>query len=60
MTYAAVKQFQVKHWENVLAPWVKFGLTSDHTATGYVFKTTKHTINLLNCASLNEPAPQLP
>ncbi len=60
MTFEAVKKFQVDQWEKVLKPWVVFGLASDRTPTGYVYKTTKHTINLLNCATLNEPAPQLP
>lgn len=59
-TLEAVKKFQLVQWEKVLKPWVAFGLPSDHTPTGYVYKTTKHTINLMSCATLNEPAPQLP
>jgi VCBS repeat-containing protein len=60
LTFAAVEKFQVTNWEKVLKPWVAFGLPTDHTPTGYVYKTTKHTINLLVCASLAEPEPQLP
>jgi hypothetical protein len=59
-TFEAVKKFQLVQWEKVLKPWVAFGLPTDHTPTGYVYKTTKHTINLMICASLSEPAPQLP
>jgi hypothetical protein len=60
MTFKAVQDFQIMHWEKVLKPWVAFGLPTDHTPTGYVYKTTKHTINLLQCAALAEPEPQLP
>ncbi len=60
MTFEAVKKFQLVQWDKVLKPWVAFGLPTDHTSTGYVYKTTKHTINLIECADLNEPAPQLP
>ncbi|MBU4375330.1 peptidoglycan-binding protein [Patescibacteria group bacterium] len=42
-TYAAVKEFQTKYINDVLAPW-------DHsTPTGYVYKTTKQKINELYC-----------
>jgi hypothetical protein len=60
MTFEAVKNFQVANWEKVLKPWVAYGLPSDHTPTGYVYKTTKHAINLISCSSINEPEPQLP
>jgi VCBS repeat-containing protein len=60
MTFAAVKKFQLANWDKVLKPWTSFGLPTDHTATGYVYKTTKHTINVLMCAALSEPEPQLP
>jgi len=61
LTFEAVKAFQVKHFDEVLAPWVKFGLESDHTATGYVYKTTQRMINLVQCNhSIIIPAPQLP
>lgn len=60
LTLQAVKKFQLSQWETVLKPWVAFGLSNDHSATGYVYKTTKHTINALNCGALQEPTPQLP
>jgi VCBS repeat-containing protein len=59
-TFDAVNAFQMANWDEVLKPWVAFGLPTDHTATGYVYKTTRHKINLLQCVTLNEPAPQLP
>jgi hypothetical protein len=58
-TRLAVEQFQVKYADEVLAPWVPFGLTSN-TPTGYVYKTTQRMINKLHCASLEIPMPQLP
>ena len=58
-TEEAVKNFQVKYWQDVLSPWKPFGL-GDHQPTGYVYKTTARMINLLSCASLNTPPPQLP
>jgi hypothetical protein len=59
-TLEGVEKFQLSQWERVLKPWVPFGLPSDHTATGYVYKTTKHTINMLSCSAFSEPLPQLP
>lgn len=60
LTFKAVQGFQLKHADDVLAPWLPFGLANDHTATGYVFKTTKYKINLIQCSTLNLPKPQLP
>ncbi|MDE1924554.1 MAG: peptidoglycan-binding protein [Patescibacteria group bacterium] len=60
MTLAAVKQFQTKEWQEVLSPWVSYGLPSDHSATGYVYKTTLHRINSIMCETLAAPAPALP
>ncbi len=60
MTFEAVKKFQLDNAQNVLAPWVPFGLPSEHTATGYVYKTTQHQINKMMCAEFDVPAPQLP
>ena len=60
LTYEAVKQFQVKYWQEVLQPWVPFGLPNAQTPTGYVYKTTKRWINMLSCPALNLPVPQLP
>jgi len=59
-TRDAVNRFQVKYWQDVLAPWVPFGLVTDHTPTGYVYKTTMHKINTLNCPSLDLSMPTLP
>ena len=58
-TADAVKAFQLKYWQDVLAPWKPFGL-GDHSPTGYVYKTTLRMINNLNCSSLNIPLPILP
>ncbi|MCR4325925.1 MAG: right-handed parallel beta-helix repeat-containing protein [Patescibacteria group bacterium] len=60
LTTAAVKDFQIKYWQDILAPWVPFGLPTDHTPTGYAGKTTMWKINMLYCPDLNLPFPQLP
>ena len=60
LTYKAVGDFQVKYWQEVLSPWVPFGLETDHTPTQYVYKTTQREINNLYCPSLNLPTPLLP
>ena len=60
LTKAAVEQFQLKYSSEVLKPWVPHGLPSEKVPTGYVYKTTKRWINLIECASLNTPLPQLP
>ncbi len=60
LTKNAVSTFQVKYWQDVLAPWVPFGLPTDHTPTGFVSKTTAWKINMIHCPSLNLPAPTLP
>ena len=59
-THAAVEQFQLKYAEEVLAPWVPFGLASAETPTGYVYKTTQRMINNIHCEALEIPMPQLP
>jgi hypothetical protein len=60
MTEKAVEAFQAKYFSDVLAPWVPHGLASDHTTTGYVYKTTMRKINLVACSTLDIPAPSLP
>ncbi len=55
MTFDAVKSFQLKYWDQILKPWVPFGLATDHTATGYVYKTTQRWINLTQCSTLDIP-----
>ena len=59
-TFNAVTAFQLKYASDILKPWVAFGLPTDHTPTGYVYKTTKRWVNLLKCPSLGIPMPQLP
>jgi hypothetical protein len=59
LTHNAVKQFQTENADQVLAPWTPYGLTNK-TPTGYVYKTTKRWINLLQCKTLDIPMPQLP
>jgi hypothetical protein len=51
LTDKAVRNFQLTYWEEILAPWVKFGLPTDHTTTGKVAKTTSWKINILNCVA---------
>ncbi|HEY4507012.1 MAG TPA: peptidoglycan-binding protein [Candidatus Paceibacterota bacterium] len=60
LTRAAIKTFQLKYWQEILAPWVPFGLANDHTPTGNVGKTTKWKVNQIACPSLNAPFPQIP
>lgn len=59
-TILAVNAFQLKYSEEVLAPWVALGLGSANEATGNVYKTTRHKINEIKCATLNAPEPMLP
>ena len=61
MTHNAVKQFQVKYHSEIIKPWIDAGFKDKdiENGTGYVFKTTKREINLLKCASLNIPMPDL-
>lgn len=59
-TYKAVEDFQVKHWQEVLRPWVPHGLPTEKTPTGFVYKTTTRWINMTVCPALNLPMPQLP
>jgi len=58
-TFAAVNTFQLAHSDEVLLPWVPYGLSSAHTSTGYVYKTTQRMINNLACG-MDLPLPQLP
>ena len=60
LTRTAVEQFQIKHKVEVLRPWLAYGLPNESTPTGYVYKTTKRWINLLECPDLGLPMPQLP
>lgn len=58
-TINAVRDFQLKYWEDILSPWLPFGLRSQ-TPTGYVYKTTLRKINSIMCSELSIPEPQLP
>ena len=60
LTRKAVEAFQLKYWEDILAPWVPHGHANDHQPTGYVYKTTLRKINNIFCAALDLPIPQLP
>jgi hypothetical protein len=55
-----VNAFQVKYWSDVLAPWVPYGLPTDHTPTGYVYKTTQVKINRIACPDMAFDNPMLP
>lgn len=59
LTHGAVKRFQTENADQILAPWTPYGL-SKQTPTGYVYKTTKRWINLLECKNQDIPMPQLP
>jgi hypothetical protein len=53
LTENAVKAFQTKYAADILTPW---GLTQP---TGFVYKTTLRRINLIHCAALSIPMPDL-
>ena len=53
LTFNAVKAFQLKYADNVLAPW---GI---NYATGYFYKTTQRQMNMLLCPSIDFPMPVL-
>lgn len=59
-TYNAVKKFQAGAKDQILTPWIPFGLKDDSRGTGYVYKTTKRWINMLKCPQLGLPIPKLP
>jgi hypothetical protein len=52
-TVSAVKAFQIKYANVILAPW------NIKDPTGYVYKTTEWQINELNCSNLKAPFPVL-
>jgi hypothetical protein len=58
-TKAVVMAFQLKYWEEILAPWVPFGLSADEP-TGIVYKTTQRMIHMLSCPGTEIPMPELP
>ena len=58
-TREVVKAFQLKYADEILAPWVPFGLSADEP-TGVVYKTTQRMINMLSCPGTEIPMPELP
>ncbi|OGF62724.1 hypothetical protein A2662_02195 [Candidatus Giovannonibacteria bacterium RIFCSPHIGHO2_01_FULL_45_33] len=60
LSFGAVKRFQVAAAAEILNPWLSATGNVDTSGTGYVYKTTKRWINMLNCPSLNLPMPTLP
>ncbi len=58
-TDQAVRDFQSKLNEQILVPWSLYNLSDGVTPTGYVYKTTKYTINNIVCPG-SEAFPQLP
>ncbi|TSC85662.1 MAG: hypothetical protein G01um10148_1048 [Parcubacteria group bacterium Gr01-1014_8] len=58
-TRGAVKAFQLKYADEILAPWIPFGL-KQNMPTGYVYKTTQRMINMLMCPGTEIPMPELP
>jgi hypothetical protein len=57
---AAVHAFQLKYNEDVLKPWLAYGLPTVTSTTGYVYKTTKWKINSMICPTTVLPKPLLP
>lgn len=55
-----VNAFQRKYWQDVLVPWVPFGLGTPQTPTGYVYKTTLWKVNQLACPDIAPAVPALP
>ncbi len=63
MTEGAVHAFQKKYWQDVLVPWfgqADSGIMDAADSTGYVYKTTQWKVNMIDCPSLDLPAPSLP
>ena len=60
LTHDAVNAFQLKYKDSVLLPWVEAGLMeSKEVPTGYVYKTTLHTINKIVCPDMDVAKPVL-
>ena len=60
MTFAAINRFQLKYSNDILLPWVAYGLPNSKSATGYVYKTTRYKINAIVCPENQSPKPMLP
>lgn len=59
LTFEAVKKFQNLYSNDILKPWVDAGLINSPEATGYVYITTKHKINMMMCPELGLIMPPL-
>ncbi len=58
MTRDAVMRFQERYKDEILKPWADAGIHADgSTPTGYVYKTTKRWINVLECPGKDIPLP---
>jgi len=51
-TEKAVKAYQLKNSDSILAPWVKAGYMKNAVATGYFYKSTQYSANKVLCPSL--------
>jgi len=59
-TQAAVDKFQLTFNQEILQPWINYGLPNINTPTSQTYKTTQRWINILSCPGLNLPIPKLP
>jgi uncharacterized repeat protein (TIGR02543 family) len=61
MTKNWVKKFQKANHASIIQPWLDAGHPekSLKEGTGVVYKTTKHAINLMKCATLTDTLPAL-
>ena len=59
LTEKAVKDFQTKNSDLILAPWVKIGVMNSPISTGYFFKTTQYVANKLMCPNVVVEMPTL-
>lgn len=59
-TEMAAMQFQLAYNDQILVPWAQAGYNiGPFDPTGYVYITTRHTINELLCVNDNVPLPAL-
>ena len=58
-TFTAVRRFQVKTSSEVLDPWKQTPGGINENGTGYVYKTTRRMINMIQCPALNIQMPEL-
>lgn len=58
-TFKNVRVLQARYQKDILEPWVAAGRMPAPTPTGYVFLTTRHTINNLVCPG-SEMKPLIP